>query len=43
MRRSRGRDAVDVPIGNTFGPHSLVSFKVWTDEMAVASDLPPPG
>ena len=40
---ARGRDAVDVPISNTFGPHSLVGFKVWTDKMAVASDLPPPG
>jgi transglutaminase-like putative cysteine protease len=29
----RGRDAVDVPISNTFGPNNLVSFKVWTDEV----------
>jgi len=29
----RGRDAVDVPISNTFGPNTLVSFKVWTDEV----------
>jgi transglutaminase-like putative cysteine protease len=28
----RGRDAVDVPISNTFGPNTLVSFQVWTDE-----------
>jgi transglutaminase-like putative cysteine protease len=30
---ARGRDAVDVPISNTFGPNTLVSFKVWTDEI----------
>jgi transglutaminase-like putative cysteine protease len=29
-----GRDAADVPITHTFGPNSLVSFKVWTDEIA---------
>jgi transglutaminase-like putative cysteine protease len=29
----RGRDAVDVPISNTFGPNTLLSFKVWTDEI----------
>src|ERR1700730_15636914 len=27
-----GRDAADVPITHTFGPNTLVSFKVWTDE-----------
>ena len=27
-----GRDASDVPITHTFGPNTLVSFKVWTDE-----------
>jgi transglutaminase-like putative cysteine protease len=31
---ARGRDAVDVAISNTFGPNTLTSFKVWTDEMA---------
>jgi transglutaminase-like putative cysteine protease len=30
---ARGRDAVDVPISNTFGPNILSSFKVWTDEV----------
>lgn len=30
---ARGRDAVDVPISNTFGPNTLVGFKVWTDEV----------
>ncbi|MFY9779009.1 MAG: transglutaminase family protein [Candidatus Baltobacteraceae bacterium] len=29
---ARGRDAADVPIAYTFGPNTLVSFKVWTDE-----------
>jgi transglutaminase-like putative cysteine protease len=29
---AQGRDAVDVPIALTFGPNTLVSFKVWTDE-----------
>ena len=30
---ARGRDAADVPISNAFGVNTLVSFKVWTDEM----------
>jgi transglutaminase-like putative cysteine protease len=30
---ARGRDATDVAISNTFGPNTLKSFKVWTDEM----------
>lgn len=30
----QGRDASDVPISHTFGPNTLVSFKVWTDEAA---------
>jgi transglutaminase-like putative cysteine protease len=29
---ARGRDAVDVPISNAFGPNTLVSFKVVADE-----------
>jgi transglutaminase-like putative cysteine protease len=29
-----GRDAADVPITYTFGPNTLVSFKVWTDQIA---------
>ena len=29
----RGRDAADVPITHTFGPNTLVSFKVVTDEV----------
>lgn len=27
---SRGRDAVDIPLINSFGPHSLKTFRVWT-------------
>ncbi len=30
---ARGRDAVDVAISNTFGPNTLTSFTVWTDEI----------
>jgi transglutaminase-like putative cysteine protease len=33
---ARGRDAVDVAITTTFGPNTLVSFKVWTDEVISA-------
>jgi transglutaminase-like putative cysteine protease len=29
---AQGRDAADVPITHTFGPNTLVSFKVWTEE-----------
>ncbi len=29
----QGRDAADVPITHTFGPNTLTSFKVWTDEI----------
>jgi len=31
---ARGRDAIDVAMTTTFGPNTLVSFKVWTDEVA---------
>ncbi len=31
---ARGRDACDVAIATTFGPNTLESFKVWTDEVA---------
>jgi transglutaminase-like putative cysteine protease len=34
---ARGRDASDVAISSTFGPNTLASFKVWTDEVTVAS------
>lgn len=30
---ARGRDAVDVAISNTFGPNTLIGFKVYTDEI----------
>ena len=33
---ARGRDAIDVAISTTFGPNTLVSFKVWTDEVTAA-------
>jgi transglutaminase-like putative cysteine protease len=32
---ARGRDATDVAISSTFGPNTLKSFKVWTEEMRV--------
>lgn len=33
---ARGRDAIDVAISTTFGTNTLVSFKVWTDEVRSA-------
>jgi transglutaminase-like putative cysteine protease len=30
---ARGRDAADVAMSTTFGPNTLRSFKVWTDEV----------
>jgi transglutaminase-like putative cysteine protease len=36
-----GRDAADVAISTTFGPSTLTSFKVWTDEITDARQLPP--
>lgn len=30
---ARGRDAADVPMSNSFGHTTLVSFKVWADEV----------
>jgi transglutaminase-like putative cysteine protease len=33
---ARGRDAADVAISNTFGPNTLVIFKIYTDEVAEA-------
>jgi transglutaminase-like putative cysteine protease len=30
---ARGRDAADVPLVNSFGPHLLKAFEVWTDEV----------
>ena len=31
---ARGRDASDVAIATTFGPNTLESFRVWTDEVS---------
>lgn len=31
---ARGRDATDVPMVHTFGPHQLIRFEVWTYEQA---------
>jgi transglutaminase-like putative cysteine protease len=31
-----GRDAADVPLIHSFGPHVLESFLVWTDRIADA-------
>jgi transglutaminase-like putative cysteine protease len=40
---ARGRDATDVAISNTFGPNTLLGFKVVTDEIdAPAPALGPP-
>jgi transglutaminase-like putative cysteine protease len=30
---AQGRDAADVPITHIFGPNTLASFRVWTDEV----------
>ncbi len=30
---ARGRDAADVAMTTTFGPNTLQSFRVWTDEV----------
>jgi transglutaminase-like putative cysteine protease len=32
---ARGRDASDVAISSTFGPNTLASFRVWTDEVTL--------
>ena len=32
---ARGRDAADVPLSISFGPSTLKSFRVWTDEVAM--------
>jgi transglutaminase-like putative cysteine protease len=34
---ARGRDAADIPLVNSFGPHILKSFRVWTDETSFAA------
>lgn len=35
---ARGRDATDVPLLHSFGPHRLTMFKVWTYEQAVENE-----
>lgn len=30
---ARGHDAADVPLSHSFGPNTLIGFKVWTDEI----------
>jgi transglutaminase-like putative cysteine protease len=37
---AQGRDASDVPITQTFGPNTLVSFEVWTDEVSEGFVVP---
>jgi transglutaminase-like putative cysteine protease len=38
---ARGRDATDIPLVTSFGPHVLTNFRVWTDEIdtGVLNDL----
>lgn len=31
---ARGRDATDIPLINSFGPHVLKGFRVWTYEVS---------
>lgn len=38
---ARGRDATDVPLLHTFGPHRLTTFKVWTYEQESHPAKPP--
>ncbi len=43
---ARGRDATDVPLLHTFGPHTLSTFKVWTFEQETVeakSEIPAVG
>jgi transglutaminase-like putative cysteine protease len=34
---ARGRDATDIPLVTSFGPHLLAQFKIWTDEVDQAT------
>jgi transglutaminase-like putative cysteine protease len=36
---ARGRDAADVPLVNSFGPHLLKSFRVWTYDVTDAEPI----
>jgi len=37
----QGRDAADVPLTHTFGPNTLVGFRVWTDEIPAEPPVGP--
>ncbi len=37
---SRGRDAADIPLINSFGPHILKAFRVWTYEVQEVQPRP---
>jgi transglutaminase-like putative cysteine protease len=37
---ARGRDAADIPLINSFGPHLLKGFRVWTYEVAAPGGAP---
>lgn len=39
---ARGRDAADVAIVTTFGPNTLESFRIWTDEVTESGTVIPP-
>ena len=39
---ARGRDATDVPLLHSFGPHRLTFFKVWTYRQDSYPAKPPP-
>lgn len=39
---ARGRDAADVPLINSFGPHVLKSFRVWAYEITDIGSVTPP-
>jgi transglutaminase-like putative cysteine protease len=39
---ARGRDAADVAIVTTFGPNTLESFNIWTDEITESGTVIPP-
>jgi hypothetical protein len=38
---ARGRDAADIPLINSFGPHALNSFRVWTYEVTEQPAMAP--
>ena len=38
---ARGRDAADIPLVASFGPHDLTSFRVWTDEVVEIEAVEP--